>query len=292
MADKINTERQADLPGREYSFCGSTEGFFYQKDYPAPDKLYLKRGTKVMFVKNNEICGYVNGTFGIVESVNSSKIRVRTAREHRLVDVERVRWNYEVYEFNIETNEIETKVVGWYEQYPLMPAWAITIHKSQGQTFDNVILNLRKCFAEGQAYVALSRCRSLEGIQLSSMVDKKAIKVNKEVDGFLDQMRIQWTTETIKAAIVENQKKPKERKFIYDREWVTQKLDEYRRAQAKKERCTCNLIFNKKELWYLANKAPRNKKEMNALYPNVRHLTVEEYGDDILIIIQQGFKKQ
>lgn len=291
MADKINTERQAALPGREYAFYGSTEGFFYKKDYPAPDELYLKKGTKVMFVKNNDLDGYVNGTFGVVESVNSSKIKVRTAREKRLVDVERVRWNYEVYEFNTETNEIETKVVGWYEQYPLMPAWAITIHKSQGQTFDNVILNLRKCFAEGQAYVALSRCRSLEGIQLSSKVDKKAIKTNKEVDDFLDQMRAQWTTEAIQAAIIENQKKPKERKLVYDREWVTQKLDEFRRAQAKKEKCTCNLIFNRHEMWYLANKAPKNKKEMDALYPNVGHLTVQEYGEEILKIIKQGFRE-
>lgn len=291
MADKINKDRLESLPGKEYAFYGYSEGFFYKRDYPAPEELYLKKGSKVMFVKNNELDGYVNGTFGIVESVNSSKIIVRTSREKRLVDVPRVRWNYEVYEFNTEKNEIETKIVGWYEQYPLMPAWAITVHKSQGQTFDNVILNLRKCFAEGQAYVALSRCRSLEGIQLSSKVDKRIIKVNKEVDEFLYEMRAQWTTEAIQKAIIANQGKSKEPRLVYDKEWVKAALEDFRVAQAKKEKCTKNLIFNKHEMWYLVDRAPKNRKELDALYPNVGHLTAQEYGEDILEIIKKGWKK-
>ena len=244
-----------------------------------------------MFVKNNEPDGFVNGTFGIVESVNSSRIKVRTEREKRLVTVERVRWNYEISEYNTLTNEVETSVVGWYEQYPLMPAWAITIHKSQGQTFDNVILNLRKCFAEGQAYVALSRCRSLEGIQLSSRVNRKGIKINQTVEDFLEQMRAEWTNEAVKKAIIDDRKKPKGPKLVYDKEWVTQELDNYRRAQAKIEQCTRNLIFNRNEMRYLANKAPKTKKEMRALSPNVNENTVSKYGDAILKIIKKGFKK-
>ncbi len=291
IAKRINKERLEALPGKEYGFYGYSEGFFYRKDYPAPDELYLKKGSKVMFVKNNELEGYVNGTFGIVESVNSSHIKVRTLREGRLVDVSRVRWNYEVYEFNTEKNEIETRIVGWYEQYPLMPAWAITVHKSQGQTFDNVILDLKKCFAEGQAYVALSRCRSLEGIQLSSKIDKRIIKVNKEVDEFLNEMRSQWSTDAIQKAIVEDQGKAKEQRLIYDKEWVKAALEEFRVAQAKIEKCTKNLIINKKEIWYLADRAPVTKKAMKALYPNIDENTVVEYGDAIIKIIKQGFKK-
>lgn len=291
MADRINRERLAALPGKEYAFYGYTEGFFYKRDYPAPEDLYLKKGAKVMFVKNNGSDGYVNGTFGIVESVNSSKIKVRTIREKSLIDVERVRWNYEVYEFNTEKNEIETKIVGWYEQYPIMPAWAITIHKSQGQTFDNAILDLRKCFAEGQAYVALSRCRSLEGIQLSSRIERKGIKTNKDVDAFLDEMRSQWSTDAIQKAIVADQGKAKEQRLIYDKEWVKAALEEFRVAQAKIENCTKNLIINKKEIWYLADRAPVTKKAMKALYPNIDENTVVEYGDAIIKIIKQGFKK-
>ena len=245
-----------------------------------------------MFVKNNGSDGYVNGTFGIVESVNSSKIKVRTIREKRLIDVERVRWNYEVYEFNTEKNEIETKIVGWYEQYPIMPAWAITIHKSQGQTFDNVILDLKKCFAEGQAYVALSRCRSLEGIQLSSKIDKRIIKVNEEVDDFLNEMRSQWSIDAIQKAIIADQGKKKEPNLVFDKEWVKSALEDFRVAQAKKEKCYKNEIFNKKEMWYLVDRVPKNKKELNALYPNVGHLTAQLYGDEILMIIKKGWKKQ
>ncbi len=244
-----------------------------------------------MFVKNNEAEGYVNGTFGVVTSVNSSQIKVRTEKEKRLVTVERVRWNYEVSEYNTTTKEVETRVVGWYEQYPLIPAWAITIHKSQGQTFDNVILNLRKCFAEGQAYVALSRCRSLEGIQLSSLVDRKAIKIDELVEDFLQQMRSEWSNDAVQKAIIADQKKPKEPQLVYDKEWVTKELDKFRRAQAKVEKCTCNLIFNKHEMWYLANKAPKTKKEMRALSPNVDENTVVEYGDAIIRIIKKGFRE-
>lgn len=291
IAKRINNARLEALPGKEYGFYGYSEGYFYKKDYPAPEELYLKKGSKVMFVKNNELDGYVNGTFGIVESVNSSHIKVRTLREGRLVDVARVRWNYEVYEFNTEKNEIETRIVGWYEQYPLMPAWAITVHKSQGQTFDNVIIDLKKCFAEGQAYVALSRCRSLEGIQLSSKIDKRIIKVNKEVDEFLDEMRAQWTTDEIKQAIIANQKKGKEPRLYYDKEWVKATLEDYRVGQARAKRVTKNLIFNRKALWYLADRAPQTIKAMKALYPNVEKETVDKYGEAILTIIKKGWKK-
>ena len=291
MADRINRDRLAALSGKEYAFYGYTDGFFCKKDYPAPEALYLKKGAKVMFVKNNEQDGYVNGTFGVVESVNKSQIKVRTFRAKRLVNVERVRWNYEVYEFNTETNAIETKVVGWYEQYPLMLSWAITIHKSQGQTFDNAILDLRKCFAEGQAYVALSRCRSLEGIQLSSMIDRRGIKTNKEVDAFLEEMRPQWTTDAIQRAIVEDQGKAKEQRLIYDKEWVKTALEEFRVAQARRQKCTKNLIFNKKAMWYLVDRAPKTMKEMEALYPNVCNETIQEYGNEIIKIINKGFKK-
>ena len=292
QARRINESRMEALPGRSYSFHGSVEGFFYKKDYPAPEELVLKKGAKVMFVRNDDPHGYVNGTFGIVESVSSSHIKVRTEREGRLVNVERARWNYEISEFNTETNEVETTVVGWYEQYPLMPAWAITVHKSQGQTFDHVILDLKRCFAEGQAYVALSRCRSLEGIELSSPISRKAIKVDGVVDAYLNRVRKQWSITDVKDAIVADQAKPKEPQLVYDKDWVAEELDTFRRARARKEGRTCNLVLNKKELRYLANKAPRNKKEMKALYPNVRPETVADYGDEILKIIKRGFKKQ
>ena len=292
QAYAINQSRMEALPGRSFTFHGSKDGYFNYHDYPAPSELTLKKGAKVMFVKNNELEGYVNGTFGIVESVNETSIKVRTVKDKRLVSVERTRWNYEISEFNPVTEQVETTIIGWYEQYPIMPAWAITVHKSQGQTFDNVILNLRKCFAEGQAYVALSRCRSLEGIELSSQISRDAIKVDKVVDGYLATMRETWTRAAVQQAIMESQRKPAEPKLVYDKDWVWQKLDEFRREQAKKEDTTCNVILNKKEMWYLSNKAPKDKKEMEALYPNVARITVSDYGDQILRIIKNGYKKK
>lgn len=292
QAYAINLSRMEALPGRAYTFHGSKDGYFNYNDYPAPNQLTLKKGAKVMFVKNNDPEGYVNGTFGIVEAVSDSSIKVRTEKEKRLVTVDRVRWNYEISEFNPVTEEVETTVIGWYEQYPLMPAWAITVHKSQGQTFDNVILNLRKCFAEGQAYVALSRCRSLEGIELSSLISRDAIKIDKVVDDYLDGLRAKWSRQAVQDAILEAQKKPAEKKLVYDKDWVYQKLDEFRREQARKEDTTCNIILNKKELWYLSNKAPKTKKEMESLYPNVARITVKDYGDEILKIIKKGYKKK
>ena len=289
MADRINNAKMDALPGRAHVFFCSSEGFFNKKDYPAPEQLVLKKGAKVMFVKNSDL--YVNGTFGVVSSVNPTQIVVKIERSRRLVNVERTRWNYEVAEYNKETNEVETQVVGWYEQYPLIPAWAITVHKSQGQTFDHVVLDLKRCFAEGQAYVALSRCRSLEGIELSSLVDRKAIKDDKVMDEFLGRMRAEWSKEAVQKAIIADQGKPKKAKYIYDKEWVSRKLDEFRRAEAKKLGCTCNKVFNKKEIWYLANKAPRTKKELVALIPNVMHSTTVEYGEQIIEIVKEGFKK-
>ena len=104
-------------------------------------------------------------------------------------------------------------------------------------------------------------------------------------------MRAQWTTEAIQAAIIEDPGKPKEKKYIYDREWVKAALEDFRVVQAKKEKCTKNLIFNKNELKWLAYQAPRTKKAMEALSPNVRPITVIQYYEQILDIINNGFKE-
>ena len=126
---------------------------------------------------------------------------------------------------------------------------------------------------------------------MSSRIERKGIKTNKEVDAFLDEMRSQWSTDAIQKAIVADQGKAKEQRLIYDKEWVKAALEEFRVAQAKIEKCTKNLIINKKEIWYLADRAPVTKKAMKALYPNIDENTVVEYGDAIIKIIKQGFKK-
>lgn len=289
QAYAINMSRLEELPGKAYTFHGYRDGFYPIFDLPADEKLTLKKGAKVMFVLNNPSEGYMNGTLGVVEKINESSIQVKT-KEGKLIDVKRGHWNNEIPEVDPETQEIYSKVIGTYEQYPLILAWAITIHKSQGQTFDKAVVNLRKCFAEGQAYVALSRCRSINGLTLSTPITRKAIIIDHDVDEYLAKMREEWPLERVQEALSSHQEEPKEKVF-YDAQWVYEQLDEFRRRQAKKEDCTRDLIMKKKEIRYLAAKAPNSIESMDALYPNVLHTTVSEYGKQILRIIAKGYKK-
>lgn len=288
QAYAINKSRLDELPGQEYTFKGIIEGIYSKHDLPADQELTLKKGAKVMFVLNNPDAGYVNGTLGVVSKISNTSIEVRTV-DGKLVDVKRGHWNNEIPEINPETQEVYSKVIGTYDQYPLILAWAITIHKSQGQTFNKAVVNLRKCFAEGQAYVALSRCRSIKGLTLSTQITRKAIIPDPDVDGYLDKMAATWPIERVQQVLSQSEEEPQE-KVIYDAQWVYEQLDEFRKRQAKKEGCTRDLILAKKEMRYLAWKAPKDLKEMDAMYPNVLHTTVSEYGNQLLKIISKGFK--
>lgn len=289
QAYAINMDRLEQLPGKMYTYHGAIERIFPKYDLPADEHLKLKKGAKVMFVLNNPDAGYMNGTLGVVEALDDRSIKVRT-KEGKLIDLKIGHWNNEVPEINPETQEIYTKVIGTYEQYPLILAWAITIHKSQGQTFDKAVVNLKKCFAEGQAYVALSRCRSIKGLTLSTPITRKAIITDPDVEEYLVSMKEKWPLERVKDVLDSPESEPEE-KVIYDAQHVYEQLEAFRQRQAKKEGSTKDLIFKKKEMRYLAWKAPQDLKEMDAMYPNVLHTTVLEYGKQILRIIKNGYKK-
>lgn len=289
QAYAINMERLEQLPGKMYTYHGAIERIFPRYDLPADEHLKLKKGAKVMFVLNNPDAGYMNGTLGVVEALDDRSIKVRT-KEGKLIDLKIGHWNNEVPEIDPKTQEIYTKVIGTYEQYPLILAWAITIHKSQGQTFDKAVVNLKKCFAEGQAYVALSRCRSIKGLTLSTPITRKAIITDPDVEEYLVSMKDKWPLERVKEVLNSPESEPED-KIIYDAQHVYEQLDAFRQRQAKKEDCTRDLILKKKEMRYLAWKAPKDLKEMDALYPNVLHTTVSEYGKQILRIIKNGYKK-
>ena len=112
------------------------------------------------------------------------------------------------------------------------------------------------------------------------------------VDEYLDGLRAKWSRQAVQNAILEAQKKPAKPKLVYDKDWVYQKLDEFRREQAQKEGVSRNVILSKKEMWYLSTMAPKDEKGMDALYPNVTHATVSDYSDAILKIIKKGYKKK
>ena len=154
---------------------------------PAPEELALKIGAQVMFVKNDSDGRWVNGTIGIVEELSNDIVRVRVGDV--LHEVEQEKWKNIGYEFSEEEGKIAEKTLGSYTQFPLILAWAITIHKSQGKTLERVIIDLGSgAFAAGQLYVALSRCKTLSGIALKQSVTQKDIRCDPQVVEFMQEM--------------------------------------------------------------------------------------------------------
>lgn len=187
-ANSINTERLHSLHTEEYTYTGEIEGEF--KDFPTNQDLKLKKGAQVMFVKNDTNKRWVNGTFGRVANLDENHIEVEVLSNGHSYTyrVERETWERLRYKFDPNTGRITTEVIGKFTQYPIKLAWAITIHKSQGQTFDRIIIDLTGgAFEHGQVYVALSRCRTLEGIILKTEIWRNDIlKVQSRVIEFMD----------------------------------------------------------------------------------------------------------
>ena len=183
--DRINAQELEQLNIEPYSFIAKIEGNI--QAFPAESPLVLKKGAQVMFLKNNSIKKYYNGMIGKVKEVGPDQVIVEVMDEkgqYRNIKVEPEQWEAIKYELN-EKNEIVTQKTGVYSQYPLRLAWAITIHKSQGKTFDRVIIDMGKgAFEYGQTYVALSRCRTLDGIILKQALKPSDILVDERILDF------------------------------------------------------------------------------------------------------------
>ena len=184
QADAVNRRKLEQLPGRAVRFDADVQGDFPSNMYPAEDSLQLKPGAQVMFVKNDPGGLYYNGKIAKVEDMAEDGAVTVVDSEGQVIGVEPVEWNNIQYELDKESGEIKQNVTGSFRQLPLKIAWAITIHKSQGLTFDKVIINAGAAFAFGQVYVALSRCRSLEGISLETPVGADAIYSDSNVAMF------------------------------------------------------------------------------------------------------------
>ncbi|WP_028580720.1 helix-turn-helix domain-containing protein [Desulfogranum japonicum] len=188
-ARSINTDRLKELPGKSYYFDAEVDGQFPEHTYPTPGSLELKLGAQVMFIRNDNSPEkrYFNGKIGKVTGINSKTIEV-TCKDHPYpIEVESSQWDNIDYKMDEEQGEIQQKVIGTFKQYPLKLAWAITVHKSQGLTFDKAIIDLQSAFAHGQVYVALSRCRSLEGIVLSSPLTASGLHSDRTIQRFLSE---------------------------------------------------------------------------------------------------------
>ncbi len=187
MVQNINETEMGRLDGDEFVFNARVSGTFPPESFPTAERLVLKTGTQVMFIKNDPDRKFINGTLGEVCSLGRDKIKVRIADSGAVVEVEPMEWENIRYQLNGEEDggTIEAAAVGRFRQYPIRPAWAITIHKSQGLTFDRAVIDARAAFSPGQAYVALSRCRSLEGIVLSSPLGNSAFITDNVVEEYL-----------------------------------------------------------------------------------------------------------
>ena len=185
--DYINEKQLNTLPDQPTIFYGHIEGEFPESSLPTPIELEVKTGAQVLFIKNDKERRWVNGTLGTIIGFGDEEdgiIYVRT-EDGRDFDVEREIWSNVRYTFNEKEQKIEEEEIGSYQQFPLRLAWAITVHKSQGLTFNNVKIDFTGgVFAGGQTYVALSRCTSLQGISLQEPIRRENIFVRTEVINF------------------------------------------------------------------------------------------------------------
>ena len=188
LADNYNDSELKKLPGHSYTFQAQIEGNFPEYSYPTSEVLTLKEGAQVMFVKNDATGEhrYYNGRIGEIVEISESRVCVLCAGDAEGIEVEPLEWENAQYQLNPETRVIETKIQGKFRQLPLRLAWAITIHKSQGLTFERAIIDANLSFAPGQVYVALSRCKTLEGMVLSSPIETRAIIADKRVEDYID----------------------------------------------------------------------------------------------------------
>ncbi len=183
-ADKINEEALKNLNTKEFVFKAKIKGLFNENAYPVDETLKLKVGTKVMFSKNNSEKNYYNGKIGYVTSFKDDFVFVKCEEDYSEIKVETEVWNNVTYELNEQTKAVEEKVLGSFTQLPLRLAWAVTIHKSQGLSFDKVIIDAAEAFTAGQVYVALSRCRSLDGLKLSSKIRREVLFNDEKILNF------------------------------------------------------------------------------------------------------------
>jgi PIF1-like helicase/Helix-turn-helix domain/UvrD-like helicase C-terminal domain len=206
MADQINQRELEKLKGTHFNFEGVLNGNFSEKALPTELLLELKVGAQVMFVKNdsNPVKRYFNGKLATVKSIDERGILVILSESNDELRLEKEKWKSVRFSFNKVSGKVEEEELGSFTQYPVRLAWAITIHKSQGLTFDNAVIDAGKSFAAGQVYVALSRCRSLGGLYLLSEIQPASVKNDERIIAFAKK---ETAEEEIK--IMVNSEKPK-----------------------------------------------------------------------------------
>jgi ATP-dependent exoDNAse (exonuclease V) alpha subunit/regulator of replication initiation timing len=211
IANSINKQKLALINAKEYQFETQLGGSSppSREDIPFDFDLKLKVGARIMTTKNDPGGKYTNGSIGVVTSLSQNSIRVNINGKE--FDVEHQTWVKKIYKYDREKKDLTFEIVGWAKQYPIRLAWAITVHKSQGQTYDKVVIDYsnRTSFAAGQTYVALSRCRTLDGIYLTRPLTSNDIHVEASVKRYMENnISIKSTTKNLSTR---EEKTPKEK---------------------------------------------------------------------------------
>jgi len=217
QAKEINDSKLKTLKSSPRTFTASVTGDFPEYSYPTDFELTLKIGAQVMFVKNDISREklFFNGKIGVIESFEDDTIYVKCPTDLEAIPVERLEWDNTKYTIDEVSKEIKENVAGTFKQYPLKLAWAITIHKSQGLTFEKAIIDANAAFAHGQVYVALSRCKTLEGLVLSSPISFSSIKYDSKVARFSNDAELNKPGEQVLA----------ESKNAYERDLLIELFD-------------------------------------------------------------------
>ena len=188
QADEINESKLAALPSKSVFFEAKVDGTFPENTYPTKESLELKVGAQVMFVKNDPEKAFFNGKLGRIVNINEREGSVEVQSGNECITVSKLQWQNMEYTLNPDNQNIEEKEIGSFSQIPLRLAWAVTIHKSQGLTFDKLIVDAGQAFAHGQVYVALSRCTSLEGLVLKTRIPSTALVNDFSVNQFVEHI--------------------------------------------------------------------------------------------------------
>lgn len=183
-ATAINESRLKELPGESKTFSAVVEGDIKESSYPTDLKLKLKVGAQVMMLNNDPFGLWVNGSIGTITSLTGGiKVKINGI----VCDVDKYTWTSKKYTYNRNSKSLEQESTGSFTQYPIKLAWAITIHKSQGQTYDSVYIDMGRAFDYGQVYVALSRCKSLDTLYLARPIYRSSIKVDEDILKYLGE---------------------------------------------------------------------------------------------------------
>ncbi len=234
-ADAINTKELGKLPGPSSFFDADITGDFPEKLYPLPERIELKAGTQIMFIKNDTSGErvYFNGKLARIDHIDDGDITVIMAGTDREFVLCKEHWENKKYTINQESKELEEEVVGIFWQYPIKLAWAVTVHKSQGLTFEKAVIDVGQAFAPGQVYVALSRLRSLEGLVLRTRINTSSISSDRDVVAYTQSKEQQ---KPLPVLLQEQQRKFLERLLIttFDFSDIAKQLDYLQNNKAGK----------------------------------------------------------